>query len=75
MESKISTRYEVDEGAGKEWMVLLLGMYGETNERMSAAVKNFLEKKVGYKERRMIYVWVMFLSLWFHFAGVPDIKA
>ncbi len=35
---------EVVERTGREWMVLLLGLGGETNDRMIAAVKVFLEK-------------------------------
>ena len=33
------------EKTGREWMVLLLGLCRETNERMIEAVKEFLEKK------------------------------
>ncbi|MPD03129.1 hypothetical protein E2C01_098752 [Portunus trituberculatus] len=32
------------EMTGREWMVLLLGLCGETNERMIEAVKEFLER-------------------------------
>ena len=32
------------EKTGREWMVLLLGLCRETNERMIEAVKEFLEK-------------------------------
>ena len=32
------------EKTGREWMMLLLGLCGETNERMIEAVKVFLEK-------------------------------
>ena len=35
---------EVMEKTGKEWMVLLLGLCDETNERMIEAVKEFLER-------------------------------
>ena len=31
------------EKTGREWMVVLLGLCRETNERMSEAVKEFLE--------------------------------
>ena len=34
----------VIERAGKEWVVLLLGSYGEMSTRMIDAVKEFLEK-------------------------------
>ena len=29
---------------GDEWMVLLLGLCGETNDRMIVAVKDFLDR-------------------------------
>ena len=35
---------EVVEKSGREWMVLLLGLCQETNERMIEAVKEFLER-------------------------------
>ena len=35
---------EMIERTGKEWMVLLLGLCGETSERMIDTVKEFLEK-------------------------------
>ena len=35
---------EVIERTGREWMMLLLELCGETSERMIDAVKEFLEK-------------------------------
>ncbi|MPC70299.1 hypothetical protein E2C01_064543 [Portunus trituberculatus] len=32
------------EMTGREWMVLLLGLCGDTNDRMIEAVKEFLER-------------------------------
>ncbi|MPC21927.1 hypothetical protein E2C01_014931 [Portunus trituberculatus] len=37
-------RNERVEKTGKEWMVVLLGLSRETNERMIEAVKEFLER-------------------------------
>ena len=37
-------RNERVEMTGREWMVLLLGLCGDTSERMIEAVKEFLER-------------------------------
>ena len=43
---------EVIERTGREWIVLLQGMCGETSERMIDAVKEFLEKKMWHARSR-----------------------
>ena len=37
-------RNERVEMTGREWMMVLLGLCGETNERMIEAVKDFLKR-------------------------------
>ncbi|MPC92064.1 hypothetical protein E2C01_087136 [Portunus trituberculatus] len=47
---------------GKEWMVLLLGLCGDTNDKMIETMKEFLEKM--WRARRMNQSGVAVTKAW-----------